>query len=99
VKQFRVILGLALIPVCTIVGGFIPIGGGSAAFIGLIIGIACSFVFLNYGPGSKKNTLPTSYYLGHQHQMNGGVNQQVIENGMLGALEATQQPRIERKDF
>src|SRR5712691_166280 len=91
-KHLRLLLGLALIPLCALLGSFVPIGTGSGTIIGLVLGIALSYLFLTYGPGRKKSQLPTSYYLNHQHQGNGGVNQQVIENHTLSAREAARPP-------
>ena len=88
-KRLRLIFGLALVPLCTLIGIFIPLGSGSAVVVGLILGITFSYLFLTYGPG-KKSALPTSYYLNHQHQVNGGVNQQAIENHTLDARVAAQ---------
>ena len=93
-KRLRLALGLALIPLCTGIGSFVPIGTGNGIIIGLVIGILLSFLFLTYGPGSNKNQLPTSYYLNHQHQLNGGANQQAIENDTLGARETARLPEI-----
>jgi hypothetical protein len=91
-KQLRVILGLALIPLCGVLGSLVPVGTGSGTIIGLALGMALSYLFLTYGPGRKKSQLPTSYYLNHQHQVNGGVNQQAIENATLSAREAVRPP-------
>ncbi len=93
-KHLRVILGLALIPLCALLGSFVPIGTGSGTLIGLVIGMALSYLFLTYGPGRKKSHLPTSYYLNHQHEVNGGVNQEAIENATLSARE-TERPHVE----
>src|SRR5260370_13822753 len=78
-KHLRVILGLALIPLCALLGSFVPIGTGSGTLIGLVVGIALSYLFLAFGPGRKKSHLPTSYYLNHQHEVNGGVNPEGVE--------------------
>ncbi len=86
-KRFRLVPGLALVPICAFIGSFIRIGAGSGVIVGLVLGIVLSYLFLIYGPG-KKNPLPTSYYLNQHHQMNGGVNPQVIENNTLSAREA-----------
>lgn len=91
-KQLRLVLGLALIPLCAVLGSFVPLGTGSGTIIGLVVGIALSYLFLTYGPGRKKSQLPTSYYLTQQHEVNGGVNQQVIENMTLSAREAARPP-------
>src|ERR1700730_2238009 len=91
-KHLRLVIGLALIPLCALLGSFVPIGTGSGTIIGLVLGIALSYLFLAYGPGRKKSQLPTSYYLNHQHEVNGGVNQQAIENATLSAREAVQTP-------
>jgi hypothetical protein len=91
-KHLRLVLGLALIPLCALLGSFVPIGTGSGTIIGLILGIALSSLFLTYGPGRKKSPLPTSYFLNHQHEVNGGVNQQAIENTTLNAREAARPP-------
>src|ERR1700726_2501252 len=88
-KHLRLVLGLALIPLCAWLGSFVPIGTGSRTIIGLVVGIALCYLLITYGPGRKKSPLPTSYYLKHQHQANGGVNQQAIENATLKAREAT----------
>jgi hypothetical protein len=93
-KHLRLVLGLALIPLCAVLGSFVPIGTGSGTIIGLVVGIALSYLFLAYGPGRKKSQLPTSYYLNHQHEVNGGVNQQAIENTTLSAREAAR-PNLE----
>jgi hypothetical protein len=93
-KHLRLVLGLALIPLCALLGSIVPIGTGSGTVIGLVLGIALSYLFLTYGPGRKKSQLPTSYYLDHQHEVNGGVNQQAIENTTLSAREAAR-PNLE----
>jgi hypothetical protein len=93
-KHLRLILGLALIPLCALLGSFVPIGTGSGTIIGLVVGIVLSYLLLTYGPGRKKSPLPTSYYLTHQHEVNGGVNQQAIENTTLRAREAAR-PNLE----
>ncbi len=93
-RHLRLILGLALIPLCALLGNFVPIGAGSGIIIGLVLGIALSYLFLTYGPGRNKSQLPTSYYLNHQHEVNGGVNQQAIENTTLNAREAAR-PNLE----
>ena len=91
-KHLRWAFGLALIPLCTWLGSLVPLGTGSAIIIGFILGITLSYLFLIYGPGHKKSQLPTSYYLNHQHQVNGGVNQQTIETNTLSAREAVPPP-------
>jgi uncharacterized membrane-anchored protein YhcB (DUF1043 family) len=91
-NHLRVILGLALIPLCAWLLSFVPIATGSGTIIGLVVGIALSYLFLAYGPGRKKSQLPTSYFLTQQHQDNGAVNQQAIENATLSAREAAQPP-------
>ena len=68
-KHFRLIFGLALIPMCAFLGSFVPIGkGGSGIIIGLVVGIALSYFFLTYGPDHKKNQLPISYYENRDQQ-------------------------------
>jgi hypothetical protein len=91
-KQLRLILGLALIPLCAWLGSFVPIGAGSGTLIGVVGGMALCCLLLAYGPGRNKSPLPTSYYLTHQHDVNGGVNQQAIENATLSAREAARAP-------
>lgn len=93
-KQLRLVLSLALISLCAWLGSFVPLGIGSGIIIGLVVGIVLSYLFLTYGPGRKKSPLPTSYYLTHQHEINGGVNQQAIENTTLRAREAAR-PNVE----
>jgi len=94
-KDIRLVLGLALIPLCAWLGSIVPIGTGSGTIVGLVLGIALSYLFLTYGPGHKKSQLPTSYYLDHQHEVNGRVNQQAIENATLSPREAVR-PNVER---
>ncbi|HJT57124.1 MAG TPA: hypothetical protein VJ761_11565 [Ktedonobacteraceae bacterium] len=89
-RQLRLALGLALIPLCAWLGSFIPVGTGSGIIIGLVLGIILSYLFLTYGPGRKKNQLPTSYYLNRQHEINGGYNEQAIVNATLSSREAAQ---------
>lgn len=93
-RHLRLILGLALIPLCALLGSVVPIGTGSGTTIGLVVGIALSYLFLTYGPGRKQSQLPTSYDLNHQHEVNRGVNQQAIENATLSAREAAR-PNLE----
>jgi hypothetical protein len=93
-KRLRLVSGLALVPLCAWIGSLVPIGTGSGILIGLVTGIVLSFLFFTYGPGRKKNQLPTSYYLNHRHQVNSGANQQAIENDTLGVREATR-PNLE----
>lgn len=93
-KQLRLALGLALIPLCVWLGSFIPVGTGSGIVIGLALGIILSYLFLTYGPGRKKNQLPTSYYLNHQHEFNGGYNEQAIEKITLNTRKANR-PNLE----
>jgi hypothetical protein len=93
-KHFRLIFGLALIPSSAFLGSFVPIGTGSGILIGFVVGIALSYLFLIYGPGHKKNQLPTSYYLNHLHQLNGGMNQQAMEDTASGAQEEDRSPLI-----
>ena len=60
-KHFRLIFGLALIPIGAFLGSFVPIGkGGSGIVIGFVVGGVLSYLFLIYGPGHK-NQLLTSY--------------------------------------
>ena len=92
-KHLRLVFGLALIPLCTFLGSFITVGSGSAVFIGLVVGITLSYLFLTYGPGHEEIPYPKSYYLNKQHQFNGGVNQQVMEDATLHAQEAAQLTR------
>jgi len=87
-KQLRLVLGLALIPLCVWLGNFVPLGTGSGIIIGLVLGGVVSYLFLTYGPGHKKSPLPTSYYLNHQHEINGGLNEQAIVNATLSGREA-----------
>ena len=88
-KRLRLVFGLALIPLCIVIGSFIRIGDGSGVIVGLVLGIVLSYFFLTYGPGSgKKSPLPTSSYLNQHHQVNGGANQQTIENESVRAREA-----------
>ena len=69
-KHFRLIVGLVLIPIGAFLGSFVPIGTGSGIILGFVVGIALSYLFLIYGPGHKKNQLPTSYYLNHDQHLN-----------------------------
>ena len=91
-KHLRVVLGLALIPLCAVLGSFVPIGAGSGTIIGFLLGVMLSCLFLIYGPGQKKSQLPTSYYLNQHHQVNGGANQQAVEINTLSAREAVSSP-------
>jgi len=86
-KHFRLIFGLSLIPIGAFLGSFVPIGPGSGILIGFFVGFALSYLFLIYGPGHKKNRLPTTYYLNHDQQLNGGMNQQTMEHKASGAHE------------
>ncbi len=94
-NHLRMILGLILIPLCAWLGSWIPIATGNGTIIGVVVGIALSYLFLTYGPGHKKSQLPTSYLLTQQHQDNNGINQQAIENTTLSAREATRPPSLE----
>jgi hypothetical protein len=87
-KQLKLVLGLALISLCTWLGSFVPLGTGRGIIIGLILGVVLSYFFLTYGPGRKKSPFPTSYYLNHQHEVNGGLNEQAIVNATLSSREA-----------
>jgi hypothetical protein len=69
-KYFRLIFGLALIPIGAFLGSFVPIGKGSGIIIGFVVGFALSCLFLIYGPGHKKNQLLNSYYLKRDQQLN-----------------------------
>ena len=69
-KHFRLIFGLALIPIGAFLGSFVSIGKGSGILIGFVVGIALSCLFLIYGPGHKKNQLLNSYYLKRDQQLN-----------------------------
>lgn len=91
-NHLRVILGLALIALCAWIGSGVPIATGNGTIIGLMVGIALSYLFFAYGPGPKKSQMPRSYWLKQPHQDNGGINQQVIENTTLSAREAAQPP-------
>ena len=91
-NHLRLVIGLALTPLCALLGSLVPLGTGSGTIIGLGVGIALSYLFLTYGPGRKKSQLPTSYYLTDQHEVNGGVNQQVLEKSTLNAREAARPP-------
>ena len=93
-KQLRLVLGLALIPLCAWLSSFVPLGTGSGVIIGLVLGVALSYLFLTYGPGRKKSPFPTSYYLNHQHEVNGGLNEQAIVNATLSSREAAS-PNLE----
>ena len=79
-KHFRLVFGLALIPIGAFLGSFVPIGkGGSGIIIGFVVGSVLSFLFLIYGPGHKKNQLPISYFksrsqLNRVNQLNSGWN-------------------------
>lgn len=91
-KYLREVSGLALIPLCAWLGSFVHFGAGSGIVIGFVLGIVFSCIFLSYGPGSKKSQLPTTYYLSQQHQVNGGVNKEAIEEYTLRAQEAAPAP-------
>jgi hypothetical protein len=39
-KHLRLALGLALIPLCALLGSVVPIGTGSGTIIGLVLGVA-----------------------------------------------------------
>lgn len=93
-KHLRLVLGLALIPLCALIGRLVPIGSGNGSLIGLVLGIALSYLFLTYSYGRKKSQLPTSYYLNHQHEGNSGANQEAIENATLSAREL-ERPHLE----
>ncbi|MBA2680569.1 MAG: hypothetical protein H0U76_19505 [Ktedonobacteraceae bacterium] len=92
-KHLRLLFSLALVPLCTFLSSFIAIRAGSAVFIGLVVGIALSYLFFTYGPSHSKDKYPKSYYLNQQHQLNGGVNQQVMEDATLHSQEAAQMTR------
>jgi hypothetical protein len=91
-KQLRLVLGLVLIPLCAWLGSLFPIGTGSGIVIGFIGGMTLSYLLLTYGPGHTKSPLPTSYSLGSQHQDNGGINHQALENATLSAREVPRRP-------
>ena len=93
-KQLRLVLGLALIPLGAWLGSFVPLGTGSGIILGLVLGVVLSYLLLTYGPGRKKSPFPTSYYLNHQHEVNGGLNQQAIVNATLSSREAAR-PNVE----
>ena len=93
-KHLRVLFGLALIPLCAWMGSLVSIGGGSGVVLGAVLGMTLSFLFLTYGPGRANSRYPSSYYLDHDHQLNGGVNQQAIDNTASGAREADRSPLI-----
>ena len=80
-KHFRLIFGLALIPIGAFLGSLVPIGkGGSGIIIGFVVGSVLSYLFLIYGPGHK-NHLLTSYYE-NRAQLN-RLNQQPYVNQQL----------------
>jgi hypothetical protein len=80
-KHFRLIFGLALIPIGAFLGSFVPIGrGGSGIIIGFVVGCVLSYLFLIYGPGHK-NYLLTSYNE-NRAQLN-RLNQQPYVNQQL----------------
>ncbi len=87
-KYVRWFFGLALIPLCTLLGSFIAIGTGNGMVVGFVLGIVFSYLFFSYGPGHKKQQLPTTYTLDHRHDENGGANQSAVEQATLRAREA-----------
>ncbi|HLX57892.1 MAG TPA: hypothetical protein VKR83_12785 [Ktedonobacteraceae bacterium] len=93
-KYLKLVFGLALIPIGVLLGSFVPIGAGSGILIGFLVGIVLSYFFLTYGPGRKKSQLPGSYYLNHDQQLNGGINQRAMEDIASGAHEEDQSPLI-----
>jgi hypothetical protein len=70
-NHLRVLLGLALIPLCAWIGSCVPIATGNGTIIGLVVGIALSYLFFACGPGRNKSHLPTSYWLNQRHQPTG----------------------------
>lgn len=93
-KRLRLVFGLALVPLCMLLGSFIAIGGGSAIVIGFIVGVALSYLFLTYGPGHSKNLYPGPYFLNQRNYINGGLNKQLMmEEATRSAQEVARMTR------
>jgi len=82
-RSIKLLIGLGFIVAGSIIGGFIPIGRGNAALIGILVGFVACCLLLGY-----KKKLPTTYTLTQAHQDNDGINEQTIENATLQAREA-----------
>ncbi len=84
----KFIAGLGLIVLGGIIGSFIPIGTGSGAIIGCIIG-AVGFCYLISRPQNSKNRF-WSFSSGknERQQLTPDISQKDIENATLAAREA-----------
>lgn len=78
-RYARIILGLGVFVLCVVVGAFIPIGGGSAAFIGGVIGLILCGVVL-----SQKRFWSNS---SGADDGSGEVNQKALEQKTLSIQE------------
>ena len=85
-RRLKIVIGLALIPLGVLLGSFLPLGGGSAAIIGGLVGLVLCCVFLSL-PTKHAVTGPTAFRTTSQHQDNGGLNQRAIEQATLMAQQ------------
>lgn len=87
-KYLKITLGIGLIPLGIFVGSFIPIGEGSGAIIGGILGaILCCMLFWS-GP-SWANTSD----LDERHQVNCNMDQRIID----ATIRSVERAKIENE--
>lgn len=84
-KYKKVAIGLGLILLGGLIGSLIPIGGGSFAFIGCLVGIVLCCLLIDSGPRSTISRWLSSS--DKEQYGEGEMNAQVIENRTLSARE------------
>jgi divalent metal cation (Fe/Co/Zn/Cd) transporter len=77
-KYLKVIVGLVLIPLGVFVGGFISLGGGSAAILGGIVGvILCCMLFWSSWPHWSRSANLDELYMDNSDKQKQATDEMV----------------------
>lgn len=93
-KHIKLIVALGLIPLCIFIGSYLPIGGGSAAILGGILGFILCCMLIGFGRRRKSGFWLGAETLDEQHQVYNNLNNQEIDKMLSSVREAHTEDQI-----